>query len=241
MATELFRPKYAPAGYKYRDAKAAGVLRQSETWFIRVRHDGRTVRESTKTNNKKEARAFLAEFKAKNLKAGERYNKDAKRVTFQDMAECLKRDYDTNGKDRPTLDARLKHLLGVFGDRRMASITPDDVEEYVRKRRESATNGTINRELELLARAFSLGRKLRKLTAPDWRVRDHRLQESAPRSGFFERDQFSAVLRHLTRMVVREADGRQKKVRVPADDLRLACSLAYTYGWRMQSEILTLE
>jgi integrase len=34
---------------------------------------------------------------------------------------------------------------------------------------------------------------------------------------------------------------RRKKVRVPAPDLQLACLIAYRLGWRMQSEILTLE
>jgi integrase len=49
------------------------------------------------------------------------------------------------------------------------------------------------------------------------------------------------VLKHLTRIVVCEADGKRRKVRLPADDLKLACTIANTYGWRMQSEILTLE
>src|SRR5947209_5175430 len=51
-------------------------------------------------------------------------------------------------------------------------------------------------------------------------------KEGPARSGFFEKDQFSAVRRHLP------------------DDLQVAVSIAYTYGWRMQSEVLadaTLE
>jgi integrase len=72
-------------------------------------------------------------------------------------------------------------------------------------------------------------------------VRDQRLKPAAPREGFFETDQFQAVMRRLTHTVVRVVDGKRRKVRIPADDLRLACALAFTYGWRMQSEILTLE
>lgn len=49
------------------------------------------------------------------------------------------------------------------------------------------------------------------------------LKEAAPRSGFFEAEQYAAVRRHL-----------------PAD-LQTACDVAYTFGWRMQSEVLTLE
>jgi len=46
-----------------------------------------------------------------------------------------------------------------------------------------------------------------------------------------------AVLQHLTR---REKQDK-KTVVVPATDLQLACTIAQTYGWRMQSEILMLE
>ena len=42
-------------------------------------------------------------------------------------------------------------------------------------------------------------------------------------SPFFEQEQFEAVRRHLP------------------EHLRVALTIAYTYGWRMQSEVLTLE
>jgi integrase len=50
-----------------------------------------------------------------------------------------------------------------------------------------------------------------------------KLKEAAPRSGFFEREQYNAVR------------GRLKP------DLQVAAAIAYTYGWRMQSEVLALE
>ncbi len=43
------------------------------------------------------------------------------------------------------------------------------------------------------------------------------------REGFFEPDQYEAVRRHLS------------------EDLQVAVAIAYTFGWRMQSEILMLE
>jgi integrase len=47
--------------------------------------------------------------------------------------------------------------------------------------------------------------------------------QAPPRQRFFEREQFEAVRRRLP------------------DDLQVAVSLAYTFGWCMQSEVLTLE
>jgi integrase len=49
------------------------------------------------------------------------------------------------------------------------------------------------------------------------------LKGAAPRAGFFEEARYTAVRRWLR------------------PDLQVACNLAYTYGWRMLDEVLTLE
>ena len=51
----------------------------------------------------------------------------------------------------------------------------------------------------------------------------HLPKEGAPREGFFERDRYEAVRRHLS------------------PDLQTAAAIAYTFGWRTQSEVLALE
>jgi integrase len=51
----------------------------------------------------------------------------------------------------------------------------------------------------------------------------HKLKEAGPRQGFFEREQFEAVRRHLR------------------PDLQLAATICYQLGWRVRSEVLTLE
>jgi integrase len=48
-------------------------------------------------------------------------------------------------------------------------------------------------------------------------------KKEPPRQGFFEREQFEAVCQYLS------------------SDLQVAVTIAYTFGWRMQSEVLTLE
>jgi integrase len=90
----------------------------------------------------------------------------------------------------------------------------------VKRQAEGASNGTINRELSVLIPMLKLAYKhelIARLPSID------RLTESGPRQGFFEADQFNAVRRRL-----------------PAD-LQVAVAIAHTYGWRMQSEVLTLE
>lgn len=88
------------------------------------------------------------------------------------------------------------------------------------RKRAAAANGTINRELGLLIRMFKLAMENRRVAAvPVIR----KLKEAAPRQRFFERDQFEAV-----------------KGLLP-EDLQVAATIAYTFGWRTQSEVLTLD
>ncbi len=118
-------------------------------------------------------------------------------------------------------EARLKHLGAFFGPYRLARIGPADAMAYAQKRREQGTsNGTINRELAILGRVLRLAYENGKLLRlPILR----QLEEAPPRSGFFERDQYEAVRRHLP------------------EDLRLAVTIAHTYGWRIKSEVLSLH
>lgn len=103
----------------------------------------------------------------------------------------------------------------------MASIGPADATEYVLERQaEGVANGTINRELSMLGtmlrRAYR-NNKLARLPVID------KLKEAPPRAGFFEPDAYAAVRGHLP------------------EDLQAATALAYTFGWRTQSEVLTLD
>lgn len=92
---------------------------------------------------------------------------------------------------------------------------------YVARRQEQgAANATINRELATLGPMMRLAYKHDKAQRL---LLVERLQERAPRSGFFEDDQYKAVQRRL-----------------PAD-LQVVAAIAYRFGWRARSEILPLE
>jgi len=181
-----------------------------------------TFRESTKTNDKSEAKAQLQEHK-KNLVNDTPMAARREQPTFSDMAARLRRDYEVNSRDVVTLNFRLVHLEGAFGIRRMIDITRDDIESYKDQRRKvGAANGTINREIAALSRCYSLGLELQLLnTTPP--MRKLKLAESPARAGFFESDGYAKVTAKL-----------------PSDALRLACQIMHTYGWR-KSEVMTLE
>jgi integrase len=218
----LFRPTY-------RD-KATKEKRECAVWYARYQLHGRKIVESTGCTKFEEARQWLRRREGATAR-NEPVRVKADRATFAEMADRLREDYRTNGKHLPTLEARLGHLLAAFGAMRMARLIPADVERYKTQRLDvGATNGTINRELEVLARAFRLGAKLGLLNAT-LGVRDHRLAEAPPRAGFFEREQYEAVRREL-------ATGARHRDARP--DLAVAVTIYHEFGWRLD-EVLELE
>lgn len=146
----------------------------------------------------------------------------ADRVRYDEAAADLRQHYEATGtRGLEEADYRLAHLKAHFAGVRLASIGPADATAYVAKRQAAeASNGTINRELAVLNRMLRLAYENGKLLRlPVIR----KLKEAAPREGFFEREAFLAVRRKLS------------------EDLQVAVTIAYTYGWRMQSEVLSLD
>ena len=86
-----------------------------------------------------------------------------------------------------------KHLAPVFADRKAMLVTAQDLQQYQAARIEAkARYATINRELQLLRRAFRLGFEARPKLVPDIPKFPARLAES-PRKGFIEDDTFKKL------------------------------------------------
>jgi integrase len=82
------------------------------------------------------------------------------------------------------------------------------------------SNAEINRELATLKRIFNLAIEQDRIAI---RPTIKLLQESAARSGFFEREQYESVLAHLP------------------SEIQPVITFAYITGWRIASEVLPLE
>lgn len=84
-------------------------------------------------------------------------------------------------------------MLPFFGELRAVDVTTDQINRYIEKRREGGTqNGTINRDLAALKRAFYLGYRSsprRVYHVPVF----PRLRENAPRKGFVQEAQYKAL------------------------------------------------
>jgi integrase len=183
--------------------------------------NGQPVRESTDTANIIEARRFLTCRRGAVVTQAPILPGVEKR-TYAEAAEDLRRYYQTTGK-RQLFEAEtcLRHLDGFFRRHRLLGITPAELQKYIESRQaRDRANATISRELATLSRMLHLAYENGKLLRlPVIR----KLKEAKPRQGFFEREPFEAVRRRLP------------------EDLQVAVTIAYTYGWRMQSEVLALE
>lgn len=206
--------------YRKRRKQPDGSIVEEQIWWAKYYQNGRPVRESTGTNQRKHAERFL---KAREgaVATGQPILPRADRVRYEEAAAALRAHYTTTGeRDLEEAQWRLTHLTRFFAERRLASLGPADATAYAAARQgQGAANATINRELAVLGRmlrlAYEHGTLLRM---PILR----KLKEAPPREGFFEPEAFLAVRRRLP------------------EDLQVAITISYTYGWRMRSEVLAL-
>ncbi len=206
-------------GYLYQPKLKSGG--RCKVWWVKYYVNGRPVRESTETEKETEARRMLKDREGR-VASGQPALPRADRIRYEEAAADLRTHYrTTGGREEIESETRLAHLDPWFRGRRISAIGGADISRYVAARQaEGVVNGTINRELGVLGRMLSLAYENRKLLRLPV---IHRLKEAKPREGFFERSQFEAVKRHLR------------------PDMQVAVSLEYAYGWRCQSEVLTLK
>jgi integrase len=197
------------------------LYKRGRVWWVKYYANGRPVRESTGTEKEKAARDYLKAREGR-VATGQPILPRVDRIRYDEIAKDLRQHYATTKcRNEDEAEGRLAHLDRFFTGRRVAGIGPAEATDYVLKRQgQGAANGTINRELAVLGRMLRLAYEHAKLLRlPVMR----KLKENAPRAGFFEADQYLAVRRHLP------------------PDLRVAVGIAYAFGWRTQSEVLTLE
>ena len=196
------------------------LYRRGTVYWIKYYSGGRAIRESTRTTKQKEAERVLKNREGRSA-AGLHPLPRVDRITYDELAEDLRRHYEVSGtRGLKEADTRFRALKPFFSGRKAASIKGQLAEEYVQHRLQTGvTPATVNRELSTLIRLLGLGYEREKVARMP---KIHKLQEAPPRAGFFERNDFEAVRRQLR------------------PDLQVAVTIAHNYGWRMQSEVLSL-
>ena len=148
---------------------------------------------------------------------------DEERVTFQEIAAGYVDDRALKGAPAARLQwsrARVAHLSAFFGAMRAIEITTGRMREFAKARLAAgARSATVNRDLGVLSRMFTLALQASRLSR---RPYIPRLPEAQPRQGFMERDEYQAVRGHLP------------------PDHQDVLDFGYLTGWR-RGEILSLE
>lgn len=202
--------------------KRTGERKTSATWWLQYFVKGTRYRESSNSQSRNLAEGILrerlaaaAEGKAPQLGA-------AGRLRFEGLVKILLEEY--RAKDRRSIgrvEDAIVHLQRFFPDVRVSQIDAGRIEQYVRQRQEDgAAPATINRELSALRRGFRLAQAAGRVSS---RPEISLLPEGGRREVFFEPDEFRSLLDHLPRY------------------LKPVIQTAYVTGWRINSEILTLQ
>ena len=125
------------------------------------------------------------------------------------------------------------HLLPYFADRRLAQITVEDVDRYVRHKMQEGrlSNGSINKTLEVLTAVMELAVEYEHLTKNPAKGRRRRLPATRPRRLHLEPPQVAALLAAAGELDAEDRTGR--RCRQP-----LLATLAYS-GLRI-GELLAL-
>ena len=125
--------------------------RRGNVWWIKYYANGRPMRESTGTQKETEAKRFLKEREGR-VAMGQPMLRRADRIPYEEVAKDLRHYYQTTGsRHLGEAEHRLKHLDGFFAGRRVATIGPAEITEYVAMRQQAgASNSTINRDLAVL-------------------------------------------------------------------------------------------
>jgi integrase len=184
---------------------------------------GVPIIESTGTDDEKKALKIL-HAKETDRDRGMPVGPTVGTLRFADAVKGIETDFaNNNRKSWPHVERRIRlHLDPVFRGWKMADIRVANIKAYTMDRRAAgASAGTVNRELAVLKRMFTLavqGELL--LHRPHFPMLD---EKGRVRSGFFEWDAFDSVRRHL-----------------PAA-LQPVMTVAYVSGWRIDSEVLPLE
>lgn len=186
--------------------------------------NGRKIRENTKLTNERRAQKLLDK-RLGEIAEGRIVSLDVNTTTIEALWKLVERNYEIEArKSGSTLAQRWeKHVKPFFGFLKANQVTSDRVGRYVDSRLEAkARPATINRELAILSRMYSLGIKARKVLE---KPNIPKLTENNRRTGFVG----SAERDRLASACAREGLW-----------MRAWFECAVTLGWRV-SELLNLR
>ena len=183
-----------------------GTFKRGRIWWIRYSAPGKDgkaceTRESSHSDSEATAQKLLRHRlrEVGNHREGIRpfQGPSAERLTVGDLLEALFQKYESEQiKSLRHTTGHAKPVREFFGHRRALTVTPDTVRIYIEQRREEGcSTATINRELAVLKRAFSVAVQERKINVKPY------IPSAGPednvRRGFFEAGDVERMVANL--------------------------------------------
>ncbi len=171
------------------------IFKRGATYWIAYSYRGKEYRESSKSRKEADARRLLKK-RLGEIGQGKLIGPVEERVTFEDLASDLIRDYEIKGRRSVRFaKERVNNLRGHFGLDRAIDVTTPRIRAYAQARLDDgAQPATVNRDLAALGRMFTLAIQAGRLTR---RPHIPKLEESQPRQGFMEFAEYAAIRQHL--------------------------------------------
>jgi len=169
------------------------LYRQTGTrnWSIQFQLDGKLQRESTGTDDRTQALAYLRRRIAEARRGT--YVEVSRRLTFEQLHQLLLEDYRFK-RNRTNPSRHVKRLAESFGNLRADEITENRIAAYSRKRLDAdgMAPATLRKELAILKRMLRLASaELPRIPLVNMPRVDN------ARQGFFEEEHVAALLPHL--------------------------------------------
>jgi integrase len=135
------------------------MYKRADVWWTCIRHNGIKIQKSLETSDRKLAQAIEAKIRTE-IVEGKYYEKLAgNNKTFIDMMDKFMKEHapKVSNKTQTSYTTSLNHLIPFFGESSLLSISPKMISRYkVLRKDEGAKPASVNLELSMLSKAFSL-------------------------------------------------------------------------------------
>jgi integrase len=182
--------------YRRTVVEADGTEREIPTWHIQFSVNGKQFRESTHKDSYNEAQKYLKR-RITEVTTGKFLGTKIDRTLMSELLTDVIADYEL--KDRHSVDSMARHLIDKyllphFGDYRASNVKVPVITAYIRSRKAAGRAvASVNRELGLLRRAFTLGAsngKVGPANMPNFKGLFQKEQNA--RQGFWEHSEYEA-------------------------------------------------
>jgi integrase len=186
-----------PMPQKRRRYGTGSLFLNGRTWWLRYYSNGQRVTENSQLEDRSAAEDLLKQRVAE--AAAGQIEISAGRATIADLCELVLADHRLRKlRDAKTVEWRcLAHVKSTLGKIQASRATAKHIGSYIEDRRSArASDSTINRELSIVRRAYTLGMRE---DPPIVRKAPYipKLEEDNVRQGFLEPEQYEQLLAEL--------------------------------------------